>query len=230
MRLHYLATDIETQINHDKTCSIADHNIPYGGMQKFIIFYCLFFVSSVFARPISYVGGHTLMANSNAQTDNIYWHYTPDINYSFGLDYQKDEISNKVFPSARFTVLLNRKNTATSQSNLYLKTGVGLEYGFTYFYTLAGDWETRRVFVGFAAKKMSGTGYQLFEQSIKLGVAPYLGDYGDLHTWLMIETKKNTFDDQRTTYPVLRLFKGGALMEVSYHKKTDWNMHLMYRF
>ena len=199
-------------------------------MQNIIMVFFLLFASSVFARPISYVGGHTLMVNSNVQTDNIYWHFTPDINYSFGLDYQKDRISNKFFPSARVTVLLNRKNTATSQRNLYLKTVVGLKHGSTYSYALAGDWETRRVFAGFSAKQMFGTGYKLFEQSLKLGVAPYLGDYGDMHTWLMIETKKNTFNDQRTTYPVLRLFKGGALIELSYHKKTDWNMHLMYRF
>ena len=31
------------------------------------------------------------MANSGAQTDNIYWHYTPNINYSVGLDYQQDK-------------------------------------------------------------------------------------------------------------------------------------------
>ena len=70
----------------------------------------------------------------------------------------------------------------------------------------------------------------MFEQSVKVGVAPYLGDYGDLHTWLMVETKKNDLGNKRITYPVLRLFKGGALIEMSYHKKTDWDVHLMYRF
>ena len=70
----------------------------------------------------------------------------------------------------------------------------------------------------------------MFEQTLKVGIAPYLGAYGDFHTWLMVETKKNDMDDDRITYPVLRFFKGGALMEVGYHKKTDWNLHLMYRF
>jgi hypothetical protein len=193
-------------------------------------FICALLASTALGRPISYVGGHTLMANSNADTDNIYWHYTPNINYSVGLVYQQDKISNKSFPSARFTYLLNRKNTATSQRNLYLSTGVGLDHSSNYFYALSGDWETRRVFAGFSAKQVSGIGYDLFEQSIKLGVAPYLGDYGDVHTWLMVETKKNDFDDKRITYPVIRLFTGGALIEVGYHKKTDWDVHLMYRF
>ena len=182
------------------------------------------------ARPISYVGGHTLMLNTGEQSDNIYWHYTPNINYSIGLDYQQDKVSNEYFPSARFTYLVNRKNTATSQRNLYVKTGVGLTNGDNHFYALTGDWETRRLFVGFSAKQISGVGYDLFEQSVKVGIAPYLGDYGDLHTWLMIETKKNDLDDKRTTYPVLRLFKSGALVEVAYHRSTDWTVHLMYRF
>ncbi len=198
---------------------------------KTIIFICsLLLASNSMSRPISYVGGHTLMANSGAQTDNIYWHYTPNINYSLGLDYQRDKISGEAFPSARLTYLINRKNTTTSQRNLYLKTGIGLDNSTNHFYALAGDWETRRLFAGFSAKQVSGMGYELFEQSVKLGIAPYLGAYGDLHTWLMIESKKDNLDDRRITYPVLRFFKGGALIEVGYHKKTDWDVHLMYRF
>jgi hypothetical protein len=198
-------------------------------MKNLLIIICLVLASTSFGRPISYVGGHTLMANSSSQADNIYWHYTPDIKYSLGVDYQKDKISDELFASARFTYLLNRKNTATSQRNLYLKTGVGLNRD-SHFYGLSGDWETRRLFIGFSAKQQSGQGYDLFEQRVKLGIAPYLGDYGDLHTWLMVETKKDDLDDQRITYPVLRLFKGGALIEVGYHRKTNWDIHLMYRF
>ena len=182
------------------------------------------------ARPISYVGGHTLMFNTGEQSDNIYWHYTPNINYSIGLDYQQDKVSNEYFPSARFTYLVNRKNTATSQRNLYIKTGLGLTNSDNHFYALTGDWETRRLFSGFSAKQISGVGYDLFEHSVKIGVAPYLGDYGDLHTWLMIETKKDDLDNKRTTYPVLRIFKSGALIEGASHKSTDWTVHLMYRF
>ena len=170
------------------------------------------------------------MANSGSLADTIYWHYTTNINYSVGLDYQRDKVSNEYFPSARFTYLINRKNTAQSQRNLYLKAGVGLNDSANHFYALAGDWETRRLFSSFSAKKSSGIGYDMFEQSVKVGIAPYLGDYGDLHTWLMVETKKNDLDNERITYPVLRLFKGGALIEMSYHKKTKWDIHLMYRF
>ena len=80
------------------------------------------------------------MAYSNAQADKIYWHYTPNIKYSLGIDYQEDKITEQSFASARFTYLLHRKNTATSQRNLYLKSGVGLNDSDNHFYGLAGDW------------------------------------------------------------------------------------------
>ena len=204
--------------------------VPCRGIKNVIFAILMLTAFESQARPISYVGGHTLMLNSSEQSDNIYWHYTPNINYSIGLDYQQDKVSEEYFSSARLTYLLNRKNTVTSQRNLYVKTGVALTNSDNHFYALTGDWESRRLFAGFSAKKISGVSYDLFEQSAKIGVAPYLGDYGDFHTWLMIETKKNDLDDKRTTYPVLRLFKGGALVEVAYHKSSDWTAHLMYRF
>jgi hypothetical protein len=204
--------------------------IPYWGIRAPIIILCLLLSSASFSRPISYVGGHTLMVNSTSLTDNIYWHYTPNINYSVGLDYQRDKVSNEYFPSVRFTYLINRKNTAQSQRNLYLKTGVSPNNSNNHFYSLAGDWETRRLFTSFSVKRSSGVGYDMVEQSVKVGIAPYLGAYGDFHTWLMVETKKNNLDNERITYPVLRFLKSGALVEISYHKKTDWDLHLMYRF
>lgn len=213
-----------------KILTLSFIGIPYGGMKTAFIILCLLVATHSMGRPISYVGGQTIMANSGPQSDGVYWHYTPNINYSLGLDYQRDKISDESFSSARLTYLINRKNTAKSQRNLYLKTGVGLNDSDNHFYALTGDWETRRVFAGFSATQTSGIGYDMFEQTLKVGIAPYLGAYGDFHTWLMVETKKNDMDDDRITYPVLRFFKGGALMEVGYHKKTDWNLHLMYRF
>ncbi|MBT7964974.1 MAG: hypothetical protein HN552_10010, partial [Porticoccaceae bacterium] len=81
-------------ILHQKGLTEKLNPIPYGGMRAPIIILCALLSSASFSRPISYVGGHTLMANSNSLTDNIYWHYTPNINYSVGLDYQKDKVSN----------------------------------------------------------------------------------------------------------------------------------------
>jgi hypothetical protein len=51
-----------------------------------------------------------------------------------------------------------------------------------------------------------------------------------LHTWIMLKSKKNSLENNWTTYPVLKFFKGNTLIEIGYHKKTNWDVHLMYRF
>ena len=68
------------------------------------------------------------------------------------------------------------------------------------------------------------------EQYLQVGVAPYIGEYGDLHTWLMLKSKKNDLTSNWDTYPVLKFFKGNALVELGYSEKSNWDIHLMYRF
>ena len=64
----------------------------------------------------------------------------------------------------------------------------------------------------------------------QVGVAPYLGEYGDLHTWILIKTKVNSLTNKTSTYPVLKFFKGNFLIELGYNSKTERDTHLMYRF
>ena len=41
---------------------------------------------------------------------------------------------------------------------------------------------------------------------------------------------KTSLKDKRSSYPVLKFFKGNTLLEFGYNNKTDWDIHLMYRF
>ena len=98
------------------------------------------------------------------------------------------------------------------------------------FYGIHGDWETRRVFSGFSLKRTEN-GYKNYtDKFIQLGFAPYLGNYGDLHSWIMIKSKKNSFSNSWSTYPLLKFFKGDFLFELGFNNKTQWDAHLMYRF
>lgn len=63
-----------------------------------------------------------------------------------------------------------------------------------------------------------------------MGIAPYLGEYGDFHTWLMFKAKKNSLDKEWSNYPVLKFFKGNVLIEFGYSDVSEWDTHLMYRF
>ena len=159
------------------------------------------------ARPISYSGGSTIMSFSDNIKDSLYYHYSPSYKYSVGIENIRDKYFNDNYSYVRFTYLLNRKNTENSQRNLYLQSGISSEGFNKFFYGMHGDWETRRLFVGFGLKETKRKIHDYSEQYYQIGVAPYLGDYGDLHTWIMIKAKENSLENKWSTYPVLKFFK-----------------------
>ena len=195
---------------------------------KFIILLIISF--GLDARPISYSGGSTIMSFSDNIKDSLYYHYSPSYKYSVGIENIRDKYFDDNYSNVRFTYLLNRKNTENSQRNLYLQSGISSKGFNEYFYGMHGDWETRRLFVGFGLKETKRKIHDYSEQYYQIGVAPYLGDYGDLHTWIMIKAKENSLQNKWSTYPVLKFFKGNVLVEFGYGEKTEWDVHLMYRF
>ena len=92
-----------------------------------------------------------------------------------------------------------------------------------------GDWETRRYFSSFSVINKHTVSKDFSEYELQLGVAPYLGDYNELHTWVMIKTKKDTLINEWHSYPFLKLFKGDFLLELG-TKNSHWDLHFMKRF
>ena len=170
------------------------------------------------------------MAFTDNLKDSLYYHYSPSYRYSIGLESLKHKVLDQDYSYLRFTYLLNRKNTQNSQRNLYFQSGVSLNGVNNHFYGVHGDWETRRWFSGFGYKQERREVEDYSEQFVQLGLAPYLGDYGDFHTWIMIKTKKNSLSGSWSTYPLLKFFKGDFLIEFGYNDKTKLDAHLMYRF
>ena len=199
------------------------------GIKRTLLF--LFFICGVIeARPISYSGGSTVMSNTDNMRDTFYYHYSPTYKYSLGLEAVKDDYFKTDFSYFRLTYLLNRKNTRYSQRNLYFQSGVSSKGLNNNFIGVHGDWETRRWFIGFGYKKVSKDIIEYDDKFLQLGVAPYLGEYGDFHTWVMVKSKKNDLLESWSTFPVLKFFKGNFLIEFGYNNKTEWDSHVMYRF
>ena len=199
------------------------------GIKRSLLF--LFFICGVIeARPISYSGGSTVMSNTDNMRDTFYYHYSPTYKYSLGLEAVKDNYFKTDFSYFRLTYLLNRKNTRYSQRNLYFQSGVSSKGLKNNFIGVHGDWETRRWLIGFGYKKVSNDIIKYDDKFLQLGVAPYLGEYGDFHTWVMVKSKKNDLLESWSTFPVLKFFKGNFLIEFGYNNKTEWDSHVMYRF
>ena len=182
------------------------------------------------ARPISYPGGSTIMAFSDNRKNSIYYHYSPSYKYSIGIENINDKVFSNNYSYARFTCLLKRKNSVYSQRNLYFQSGISSKGLDNYFYGVHGDWETRRWSFFFGLKQVENKIKDYKEQYYKFGIAPYLGDYGDFHTWIIVKIKEDSLDNKWSTYPVLQSFKGNVLMGVGYNNDTEWDVHLMYRF
>ncbi|MFL2482539.1 MAG: hypothetical protein DBW94_05175 [Gammaproteobacteria bacterium] len=182
------------------------------------------------ARPISYSGGSTLMAFSDNMRDSVYFHYSPSYKYSIGIESINDKFFDDKYSYMRFTYLLNRKNTQDSQRNLYFQSGFGANGLDKHFIGVHGDWETRRIFAGFGFKRILNKKEDFNDGYVQIGVAPYLGEYGDLHTWIMLKSKKDSLMDKWSTFPVLKFFKGNFLIELGYNEATEWDTHIMYRF
>ena len=205
-------------------------NIPHMGICKFIgLLVALMSASIIEARPISWTGGSTIMYKSNSMMSSYYYHYSPSFKYSVGAEYINDRYYNNQYISIRSTYLLDRKNTKASQRNLYLTASISTKSNDDLYFGVHGDWETRRYFTSFSILDKQSSQEDYTENEFQIGIAPYLGEYNQLHTWIMLKSKKDTRDDKWKTYPFIKLFKGDFLLEVG-SKESHWDLHFMKRF
>lgn len=194
------------------------------------------------ARPVSYPGGWTTMQTNDSTMHALHVHYSPSPKHSIGYKAEYWRAEDWQFHGLQLNYLINRSNAPHSQGNLYLKSGAGLAYSdfrsFDHkiapaaFTGIAGDWETRRVFTSYEARVTAADNIDhFFMQKARVGVAPYIGDYGDLHTWLMLEADHNpTREDELIVTPLVRLFKGDYLIEAGISHRGDVLFNNIIRF
>ena len=186
--------------------------------------------SQCFSRPISYADGYTFTAHSDWVHDALTVHYSPTQNYSYGVSLMHDHLIHTDELYLRYAHLLGRINTSVSQSNLYLRAGVSTQTTSNHFIAIDGDWETRKLFAGFGFESRHTYGYSLVESQVTFGYAPYVGDFGDLHTWLMLRMKYNTDREKLSLNPTVRLFKNHFMAEFGYSRESGAEIALTTRF
>ena len=174
------------------------------------------------AKPISYVGGTMVMAE-NDETGN-----TVNIDYTFSPRaaaalYVKHEIQGDVFTAVgpQLNLLVKRWNLPDGQGNIFTMSGAGTaieKNGQSHFAAWTGllaDYETRRIFTSYELRLMYA---QTIEKSVwqraRVGFAPYLANYEDLNTWLMVQVDHHPNKTHATTVtPLVRLFYKTLLVE-----------------
>jgi len=198
--------------------------------------------ASVLARPISYAGGWTLMETSNRASSAALLHYTPAHNYSVGARYEWMRRADIRMHAIQPTYLAKRWFGKEYQANLYLTGGIGRVEGkldqvstteTASFAGIMADWETRSLFASYEirAADLGKLGNQTMHAA-RIGWAPYEGDTGDLHTWLMLEIdRREHLSGATTVTPLIRFFQGPALLEVGYNLSDSKPLiNFTYRF
>lgn len=189
------------------------------------------------ARPVSYPGGTTAMFMNDGDVNSMHLHYSPTARYSLGYKgeyWRKGEYS---IHALQMNNLLKRWNNPDSQANLYLKSGIGVavddnETQEAAFTGIAADWEDRRYFVSYENRYThAGDIDDFYTQTARIGIAPYIGEYGDVHTWAMLQVDhKPEGDDPVTVTPLVRVFKDTHLLEAGISNQGDVLFNWVMRF
>ncbi|MDD9900301.1 MAG: hypothetical protein OXT65_04920 [Alphaproteobacteria bacterium] len=194
------------------------------------------------ARPVSYPGGWTLMSMNDGDAYTLHWHYSPTARYSLGYKFEYQTGPDLTFNGGQLNILVNRWNKPDSQANLYLKSGAGLAHSSKGAYDnetapagfvgLSADWEDRRFFTMYENRIFSAGEIEMsFTQKARIGIAPYIGEYGDLHTWLMLEVRHDPEGDKKfVAAPLVRFFKGTNLLEAGVDTEKKALLNFVHRF
>lgn len=198
--------------------------------------------SYALSRPVSYPGGWTVMTRNNGERNWLHLHYSPTAKYSLGYKFEYWRDGNYSINALQLNNLLKRWNMPQSQANIYLKSGIGIAHshkdnvsdknGFAAFTGIAADWENRRFFTSYQNRYTEAVDIDsFFLQSARIGIAPYIGDYGDLHTWLMLEAEHSPDNnDTFTVTPLVRFFKDVHLVEIGISNHGDVLFNWIIRF
>lgn len=169
------------------------------------------------------------MQRNNFDESRLHLHYSPNAFNSVGLVLEDGHQVDYEYAALQWNHLLKRRNTRYSQANLYLKAQLGVldQFGqqeLAATIGIAGDWETRRYFTSYAAQYREADNMEdrNFKQAARIGIAPYVAEYGNWHTWLMLEINHipDAQDDVVIT-PLVRLFKGNYLFEAGMSDDKD---------
>lgn len=177
------------------------------------------------ARPLPFKGGASLMGVASDDWVESHVIYAPWRRLGIGAMYiwlkeQPDSVEQQ-FVLPHLTLLLQRWNDDDFQANLYLTGGLGLVNNFNttkYAYVLSADAdiESRRLYfsvLGRTIRSPDVVDFDLLQG--RIGIAPYLANFAELNTWLVLQTDYTpNRNNELTLTPLLRFFYHSVLWEM----------------
>ena len=210
---------------------------------KYIILAALtglaFSSTAALAKPLTYPGGWQSVAEASGDAFMLRNSYTITPTFGLGVQNEYDREGDYQMHSVVMLNRLWRGNYPDAQANLFLESGVGYaradggsDESAAAFTGILADWENRRLYTEYSNRYIhAGDVNTEFTQRGRVGVAPYLGEAGDLHTWLIMQVDHHPArDDNFTVTPVVRFLKGSTMVEAGINENGEGLFHLMHAF
>jgi hypothetical protein len=188
------------------------------------------------AKPLSYVGGTMVMQENDETGNTLSIDYTFDRHFALGL-YAKRDIGGREFYTIgpQLNTLIKRWNLPNGQGNIFNMTGVGMARQGSNsqpaaWIAMLADYETRRLFVSYEPRLMYAEAIETsFWQRAQAGFAPYLANYDQLNTWLLLRFDHHPAkNDHFAVTPMVRFFYKTIWLEAGYssnnHIVLNWNL------
>ncbi len=137
----------------------------------------------------------------------------------------------------QINTLVKRWNFSDGQANIFNMSGAGIsrkgnDNGLAAWTGFLLDYETRRIFISYEPKLMvaEGEGATVWQRG-RAGFAPYLANYEDLNTWLMVQVDHHPHkEDTMVVTPLTRFYYKTVLVEAGYssNDKVMFNWRLQF--
>lgn len=194
-------------------------------MKKRLLFVFFFFqATNAWAHPVSFEGSKGVMGYHSSIISHNQLNYSFTHRLAAGVHHiRRPELDGAYGSFASLNFLLKRWNGRGSQANIYAMVGAGQSdlsekseasgLGLVQF-----DMENREYY--FLAKHLQVVNEEqvdLKQSIVRVGVAPYVADYEDIHSWLILEWQTLNFNETGTVHdltPFLRIFYRNLLFEI----------------
>lgn len=210
-------------------------------MRNLLLFLIIISSIGVNAHPTSYKEAIGLMSYNTPKMSEVLLTYSLEHNFAIATTYLRD--SNSEFYIPRLNYLAKRWNNDSSQGNLYLSAGAGIEkfnsknYGVRLAEVVA-DWENRKYYIYFDHLYLKRdnesnpllTHKDYNHSKLRIGTAPFLADYEDLNIWLILQGERHLDEQQVEMTQFLRFYIKNTLWEIGAGFDGGWAFNYMIHF
>lgn len=174
------------------------------------------------AHPVAYDGATQWISAVSGDAATLELYHSYSARNAVGLHAMWfDRDADDGFAAVQHNWLLRRWNLPGAQANLYTGLGAGAAKREESGTELAGvglfraDYETRRIYTALEIKGVASEAFNRGIVGVEAGVAPYLAEFDELNTWVVLQAKHMTgMEDELDLIAKLRFFKNNLFVEL----------------